>query len=266
MATILVVDDELVFCELLKTLLKSHGHEVLTANDGRQAVEAFKRHRPQFTMLDLRMPEMDGLEVLKQIRAIDTKAAVMILTAWGSDALELQARKLGVTDFLSKSLSLDTIVASLQRGLMQPATATTARAPKPPEEKTRAPFGMLEADTILLVDNKPQTSEHLSRFLSQRGYQVHVAKDGPSVLELVTRVRPQLVVMDMELPGLKGIEVLRTLRAKKYTGGFVMMTGKEDNTLLKAAFDLGSADILGKPVDPERLLVAIQVGLILLRN
>ena len=178
--------------------------------------------------------------------------------------MELQARKLGVTDFLSKSLSLDTIVASLQRGLVEPAKPV--HAPKPPEEKTGAPFGMLEPDTILLVDNKPQASAHLSRFLSERGYQVHVAKDGPSVLELVGRVRPQLVVMDMELPGLKGLEVLRTLRAKKYTGGFVMMTAKQDDTLLKAAFDLGSADILGKPVDPERLLVAVQVGLILLRN
>jgi DNA-binding response OmpR family regulator len=264
MATILVVDDEVVFCELLKTLLKSHGHEVLTANDGRHALEVFKRHRPQFTMLDLRMPEMDGLEVLKQIRAIDTKAAVMILTAWGSDALELQARRLGVTDFLSKSLSLDTIMASLQRGLIRPATAV--HAPKPPEEKTHAPIGTLEADTILLVDNKPQTSEHLSRFLSQRGYQVHVAKDGPSVLELVSRVRPQLVVMDMDLPGLKGVEVLRTLRAKNYTGGFVMITARQDDSILKAAFDLGSTDVLGKPVEPERLLVAIQVGLILLRN
>src|SRR5256886_13290156 len=176
MATILVVDDEVVFCELLKTLLKGHGHDVLTANNGRQALELFKEHRPRFTMLDLRMPQMDGLEVLKQIRTIDSKAAVMILTAWGSDALELQARRLGVTDFLSKSLSLDTIVASLQRGLTQ--SAPDVRAPKAPEEKTRAPFGMLEPDTILLVEDKPQTIEHLSRFLSRRGYQVHVANDG----------------------------------------------------------------------------------------
>ena len=263
MARILVVDDEVVFCELLKTLLKSSGHDVLTANNGRQALEVFKQHRPQFTMLDLRMPEMDGLEVLKQIRAIDTKAAVMILTAWGSDALELQARKLGVTDFLSKSLSFDTIVASLQRGLMEPAQA--AGAPKTPEEKTHAPFGMLKGDTILLVDNNPQTSELLSRFLTQRGYQVHVAKGSPTIiLESVVRERPQLVVMDMDLPGLKWIEVLRTLRAKKYTGGFVMMTANQDDDLLKAAFELGSADILGKPVEPERLLVAVQVGLVLL--
>src|SRR2546425_8914659 len=119
---------------------------------------------------------------------------------------------------------------------MEPATA--ARVPKPPEEKTRAPFGTLEADTILLVDNKPQTGEHLSRFLSRRGYQVHVVKDGPSVLELVGRVRPQLVVMDMDLPGLKGLEVLRTLRAKKYTGGFALVSRKEDDSPLLSGFFL----------------------------
>jgi len=263
MATILVVDDEVVFCELLKTLLKGHGHDVLTANNGRQALALFKEHRPRFTMLDLRMPQMDGLEVLKEIRAIDTKAAVMILTAWGSDALELQARKLGVTDFLSKSLSLDTIVASLQRGLME--AAPTAGGTRTAEEKKRAIAGMLKADTILLVDHKPQTSEPLSRFLTQRGYQVHVAKDSPTILESVSREKPQLVIIDMDLPGLKGIEVLRTLRAKNYTGGFVMMTANQDDALHKEALELGSADILGKPVEPERLLVAVQVGLVLLR-
>src|SRR5437016_14628815 len=101
MATILVVVDEVVFCELLKTLLKGHGHEVLTANNGRQALELFKQHWPRFTMLDLRMPQMGGLEVLKEIRAIDTKAAVMILTAWGSDGMELQAGEPGARDFVS---------------------------------------------------------------------------------------------------------------------------------------------------------------------
>jgi DNA-binding response OmpR family regulator len=263
MAKILVVDDEVEFCEILKTLLRSHGHEVLTATSGRQGLDFFKQHRPQFTMLDLRMPEMDGLEVLRRIRAIDTKAAVLILTAWGSDALELQARNLGVTDFLSKSLTLETIVASLQRGLTRPAKPSLA--PKPSTEKTHAPSGMPEAATIVLVADTPQTSEQLSKFLSQRGYKVHVAQDGPTVLELAVRVRPKLIVMDMERPGLKGIETLRALRAKKYTGGFVLMSANKDDALLRAAVDLGSVDIVGKPVEPERLLVAIQVSLVLLR-
>src|SRR2546427_8655084 len=105
MARILVVDDERVFCDLLKTVLGSHGHEVFTAYGGREALDLFSQHRPQFTLLDLRMPEMNGIEVLRRIRTIDASAAVMILTAWGSDALEKQARQLGVTDFLSKTLA-----------------------------------------------------------------------------------------------------------------------------------------------------------------
>ncbi len=264
MATILVVDDELVFCELLKTLLKSYGHEVLTANNGRQALEVFKQHRPQFTMLDLRMPEMDGLEVLRQIRTIDTKAAVMILTAWGTDALELQARKLGVTDFLSKTLSLDTIVASLQRGLTQPAqpAATT----KPAAEKQADVFGALETNTVPLIDNKPETRDLFLRYLTQHGFQVRVARDGPTALTLAEKERPQLIVLDMEIPGMSGVEVLRTLRNKRYTGGVIMMTGSQHGKLLKEAVDLGSVDILGKPVEPERLMLAIQVGLVLLRT
>src|SRR2546428_9820094 len=57
-------DDERVFCDLLKTVLGSHGHEVFTAYGGREALDLFSQHRPQFTLLDLRMPEMNGIEVL----------------------------------------------------------------------------------------------------------------------------------------------------------------------------------------------------------
>src|SRR5206468_12001371 len=64
MATILIVDDERVFCDLLQTMLGSHGHEVFTAYNGREALDLFSQHRPQFTLLDLRMPEMNGIEVL----------------------------------------------------------------------------------------------------------------------------------------------------------------------------------------------------------
>src|SRR2546425_8446267 len=105
MSTILVVDDERLICDLLRSVLAGHGHEVLIAMNGREGLELFKKHRPRFTLLDLRMPEMNGIEVLKQIRAIDPQAAVLILTAWGSDALEQQARQLGVVDFLSKGRS-----------------------------------------------------------------------------------------------------------------------------------------------------------------
>src|SRR5437899_10152482 len=117
--------------DLLRAVLTKHGHEVLTASNGLEGLEMFKQHRPRFTLLDLRMPEMNGIEVLKQIRAVDQQAAVMILTAWGSDALEQQARQLGVMDFLSKGLSLDVLVSAMERALKQPGKAGAAPKPAP---------------------------------------------------------------------------------------------------------------------------------------
>ncbi len=255
MATILIVDDEPSFCELLKMLLKSHGHEALTAYNGRDALDSFMQCRPHFTLLDLRMPEMDGLEVLKKIRAIDPKAAVMILTAWGSDEMEQRARQLGVTDFLSKTISLETILGSLERGLKQhgqaPAAATTVSP------------GIPETDAVYLVEGKAELRNTFVRFFGQHGINVQAANDGPAVLRLLDQARPPLIVLDMDLSGMKGVDVLRKMREKNYTGGIIMMTAGQQETLIKEAWNMGSVDILGKPVDPERLMLAIQVGLVL---
>jgi len=62
---------------------------------------------------------------------------------------------------------------------------------------------------------------------------------------------------------MKGAEVLRKMRERNYTGGIIMMTAGQQDTLIKEAWHMGSVDILGKPVDPERLMLAIQVGLVL---
>src|SRR5438105_15884228 len=85
MATILIVDDARVFCDLLKTVLGSHGHEVFTAYSGREARDLFSQHRPQFTLLDVRMPEISGNEVLRQLRTIGADAVEICLSALWSD-------------------------------------------------------------------------------------------------------------------------------------------------------------------------------------
>lgn len=282
MATILIVDDERLICDLLGAVLGRQGHEVITASNGREGLELFKKHKPRFTLLDLRMPEMNGIEVLKHIRAIDPKAAVMILTAWGSDALEQQARQLGVMDFLSKGLALDVLVAAMERALPKKAEAPAAAPAAPPSSAAAAPAASAapavpqpappaEAsppapaamDSILVVDDEAQICELLQRFLSLRGYRVRAAADGPQALAAVDQEVPQLVVLDMNMPGMNGVEVLRKLRAKQYAGGVILLTTGQDEKLLQEALDLGSVDVMGKPVDLERLALAIQVGCIL---
>jgi DNA-binding response OmpR family regulator len=258
MSRILIVDDEPSFCELLKTILKSHGHEAITAYTGRDALDSFMQCRPDFTLLDLRMPEMDGLEVLKKIRAIDPKAAVMILTASGTDEMEQQARQLGAIDFLSKAISLDAIIASMDRGLKSSGQATA-------NAKTAEP-SIPETDAVFLVEGNADVRKAFMQILDQHGIVVREAKDGPTLLSMLAKERPPLIVLDMDLSGMKGLDVLRKIHEKKYTGGIIIMTAGQDEKLLKEALKLGSLDILGKPVDPERLMLAIQVGLVLIRS
>src|SRR3989441_12257245 len=261
MATILVIDDERMICDLLRAVLTRYGHEVIIATSGREGLEAFKKHRPRFTLLDLRMPGMNGIEVLKQIRVLDPGAAVIVLTGAGSADLENQARQMGVTDFLSKGLSLEVLIGAMERVMQQPV-----KPPASPSQSTdakKAPSHSQKAGSILVVDDEPPIRELLRKFLTARDYQVRVASDGQQALALVDQKSPDIIVLDVHMPGMNGIEVLRRLRAKNYAGGVIFLTSSQDETLLQEGLELGSVDILGKPVDLERLELTIQLGCIL---
>lgn len=80
MSIILVIDDDKLICILLRQVLGHHGHEVLTTTSGKHGVELFQKHRPKATVLDLRLPDLSGIAVLKEIRTLDPSASVIILT------------------------------------------------------------------------------------------------------------------------------------------------------------------------------------------
>ncbi|OGW92810.1 MAG: hypothetical protein A3K11_13960 [Nitrospirae bacterium RIFCSPLOWO2_12_FULL_63_8] len=259
MATILVIDDERLLCDLLQEMLRRHGHEVFTAYSGQEGIQAFQRHRPQFTLLDLHLPDMNGIEALTRIREHDPKAVAMILTGSGSDKLERQARDLGVTDFLIKGLAPEVLISAVARALL-PATP-----PLPVGSGSRT-SRMSPGESILVVDDERQICELLKKYLTHQGLRVHTAQDGPSALSLAELERPQLIVLDICMPGMNGVDVLRQLRAKNYQGGVMMLTGSQDENLLKEALDLGAVDIVGKPADLERIGLAIEVSLILAKK
>ncbi|MGH7206854.1 MAG: response regulator [Nitrospiraceae bacterium] len=136
MARIRVVDDEPMVLDLLQKALTRKGHEVLTADSGRKAIELFRQDRPDLTILDLNLPDINGIDVLREIRSVDPHAPVIILTGAGTEALENQARALGVTDFLQKGFSLHALGAALNRILKQPGQADpTASGPENPRAR-----------------------------------------------------------------------------------------------------------------------------------
>lgn len=106
---VLVVDDEETIRNLIKVVLTREGREVLLSSRGRDAVEIFQRERPDITILDIEMPDLNGIEVLRRIRAVDQGATVMIFTGSCTESLLKQAQELGVTEILEKGSSLSAI-------------------------------------------------------------------------------------------------------------------------------------------------------------
>lgn len=119
MATILTVDDDDKIRTIIEVVLTNRGHHVVTASNGSEALEAFRRKRPLITILDLQLPDMNGLSVLQQIRGLDPGGIVIILTGADTAQLERDARKLGAAEVLQKGLSLHTIGDTVSRLLGQ---------------------------------------------------------------------------------------------------------------------------------------------------
>jgi DNA-binding NtrC family response regulator len=124
MAKILVIDDEPGIRDLLDTLLSRKGYDVVLAENGWKGLEVFRRERPDVLVLDLKMPGMDGIMVLKQIRSVDPKLPVIILTGAGTPETEQRVRAMGVTEYVEKEFSLHLLGDALKRLLKTPDPVT----------------------------------------------------------------------------------------------------------------------------------------------
>ena len=115
MATILVVDDSAFVRLRTVRLLTEAGHEVIEAATGQAAVEAYVRLKPDAVLMDITMPEMDGLEALDQIRTLDPSAKVAMLTAIGQQSVVLDAIRRGAREFLVKPFAPEGFFTAVTR-------------------------------------------------------------------------------------------------------------------------------------------------------
>ena len=116
MAKILIVDDAAFMRMMIKDILTKNGYEVVgEAANGIQAVELYKAHNPDLVTMDITMPEMDGIEAVKQIKAVNPGAKVIMCSAMGQQSMVMDAIKAGASDFIVKPFQADRVLEAIKK-------------------------------------------------------------------------------------------------------------------------------------------------------
>lgn len=167
-ASILVVDDHALFRERLVRALADRGYEAVGAADGEEALLLAREESPECAVVDLRMPGMSGLDVVRELLAIDPTTRVVVLTGYGSVATAVQAIRLGAVDYLAKPAGPEPILAALAGG---------PPAQEPLEETPSLARVEWEHIQRVLVDSDGNVSEAARRLgLHRRSLQRKLAK------------------------------------------------------------------------------------------
>ena len=116
MAKILIVDDAAFMRMMIKDILTKNGYEVVAeAANGVEAGELYKSHQPDLVTMDITMPEMDGIEAVKQIKAVNPAAKVIMCSAMGQQSMVMDAIKAGANDFIVKPFQADRVLEAVKK-------------------------------------------------------------------------------------------------------------------------------------------------------
>ena len=237
MAKILAVDDELSFREVLRETFEKKGHEVDAAVGADHARQLMAKKAYDIIILDVLMPGVSGIDLLKKIRASHNAVPVVIYSVQVDAALEKEARQAGANEVLHKSVTLEVLADRTERILAS-------------SEKTLRPSQKTDPKDLLIVDDEREIRQILTLFFTKRGYRVWEAANGEQAVEKVRAQKPDIVLLDLDLgAGWDGLQTLKKLLAIHPALGVVMATGEGNDELVLKAMSEGAYGYVLKPFD-----------------
>lgn len=241
--SVLVVDDDPLNCQFVSRRLAHEGYVASTASGGIAALEMMKRQRFNLVLLDLDMPGLNGLDTLRRIRANASwsTTVVIVLSAHNDKASIKQCLAAGAEDFLVKPLVMPLVRDRIER-FLQPLTAPMAQADAAVESPHRA--------RILVVDDDVLNAQLISRQLENRGYIVLGATSGEQAIQRLTNEPIDLVLLDVNMPGMTGTDVLKYIRGREVTRRLpvIMVTAAHDVATMLECIDHGIDGYITKPI------------------
>ncbi|MCJ7655561.1 MAG: response regulator [Dehalococcoidia bacterium] len=224
--TILVVDDNQDLLETFAMILKRRGYHVQTAGDGLSAINKFKEQNFDVTLMDIVMPEMNGVDAYKKIKEIQPEAPIILMTAYSDEELIQNAKNEGVSQIIHKPIHIDQLIELINE--------------------------IAGSQPILIVDDDADICDTLTQILELQGYDVLSAGSGEEAVKMTKGTAFQIAFIDVKLPKIDGLETLLRLKEINPDIIVIMMTGFRNE--VKEALDKAQAasaiTCLYKPFDP----------------
>jgi CheY-like chemotaxis protein len=256
---IVIVEDHEDIRELLAEALRRRGHNVMTTTHGEEGARAIAAERPEVALIDIGLPDIDGLEVARRARAaVGDSTRLVAMTGFGQASVKQRALAAGFDEFLVKPIQVGTIERLLAGPSASSASTSASSSSLPglaavaasrPRSGSQPPSA--SRARVLVVEDDEDTSSVLCAALARDGYDVEVAHDGEQAVDRARSWQPAVVLCDLTLPGgLGGLEVARALRADARTQAarLVAVTGHSRAEDRRAATDAGFDDYLTKPL------------------
>ena len=262
----LVIDDDFNTCDSVTKMLAKVGMRSEWTLSGKEAVlrarqsielgDAFHAY-----IIDWRLPDMNGIEVTRQIRSLGDDTPIIILTAYDWSEIEAEARAAGVNAFCAKPIFMSDIRDTLMTAIGQKQDRTN-------DDILPAVSSDFRGRSILLVEDNELNSEIAMAILNEYGFQVDTAEDGAEAVEKIRNSAPgdyELVLMDIQMPVMNGYEAAKQIRALDDPAlaeiTILAMTANAFDEDRKKALECGMDGFLSKPIVIEELIHTLQINL-----
>jgi DNA-binding NtrC family response regulator len=244
----LLVDDEEEFLLSSSRALARRGFEVDVAANGVTALEKIEQNSYDVVVLDVKMPDIDGIEVFLQIHKKLPDLPVILLTGHGSLEDAFQTAKAGIADYLAKPVDIDVLAEKVRKAM--------TKVPK--TDLTKTASSITENIRVMLVDDEIDFLTGIKKVLDRRRMEVITADSGEKALSLLKENPIDIIVLDLKMPGMDGIEALKRVK-QAYPGiEVIILTGHPTVESALEVIRLGANEYLKKPPQIEELTATIR--------
>lgn len=250
-ATILVVEDEPVTLTILLQHLKRLHLQVSVARNGEEALRQVRIAKPDLILLDIMMPGIDGFETCRRLKSnIATKdIPVIFLTALTHTADKVKAFEVGGVDYIMKPAQFQEIAARVNTRLTIQKLQKQLQAKSSYSISGKQGMSDDAKAIVLIVEDNPMTLRLLRTYLDKAGFGTLAAPSGEEALQQMKDTLPDIILLDVVMPGIDGFETCRHLKNSPATKDIpvIFMTALSDTDSKVKAFEMGGADYITKP-------------------